>query len=198
MPITLFDLLWDDILIPHVASRLSIKSLYNLSKCSKQSKKFVKLAFQSKRKLFDLNLCEDDQVIEFLSENYTNLDELQCMSCITNDLIPFLENNKNLRILYLDMIQLKDYYKKFTKKIKLLQAIRSMKNLVELRLDTGYKMTEGQLISVYRSLINLKVITTNEFYTDNVIKAITKNCRQLERLDLSKTKKKRITEIGIK
>lgn len=91
MPLNLFDILWEDILLPLVASRLELKDLYNLSLCSKQSEYFVNLALKSVRKV-NLEISQSF-MLKIVANNCTNLTEFIYKGSINEHLINLLKRN---------------------------------------------------------------------------------------------------------
>lgn len=57
-PRSLFDVCWDDVLIPQVAVYLSLKDLFNLRCCSRTAQRFVEAALEKGRNFISLGTTQ--------------------------------------------------------------------------------------------------------------------------------------------
>lgn len=97
----LFDLPWDDILIPYILSYLSLKDLFNLRTCSSCSKELVNAAFAKVKSIVwpRNNSKNIAQAFRILSKHCHSLREINLAKCswLTNDLLTnMLQHNNRL------------------------------------------------------------------------------------------------------
>jgi F-box and leucine-rich repeat protein 15 len=104
----LFEICWDDILIPKIICNLSLKDLFNFRCCSKLSKQLIdEYALPAWK---DVNLSGNNsthisQAFAVLADNCRNTVQLNVAKCnwITDNLlIPFLQNNQKLMVVNLN------------------------------------------------------------------------------------------------
>lgn len=184
MAINLFDLMWEDILIPKVVPHLTTKDLYNLSLCSKESKRFVNLALKSVKKC-NLSFRDAVSFLPTLTENCRNLTTINVWNFSDFDVYLFivlLKNNPNLIILDINIWSLQTYND------DIVEVFQSLQKLEEFNLNTYHNTihnSEDLMLRIFECLPNLRIIKAGFCFTDKVIQTIAKNCRKLERLDLS-------------
>ncbi|XP_067624369.1 F-box/LRR-repeat protein 15-like isoform X2 [Eurosta solidaginis] len=104
---TLFDISWQDVLIPLVAEFLSLKDLFNLRCCSQTAKRFVESAFELRK---DINLAWNNSrnvelAFAVLGKCCRRVESLHLACChwLTDDyLLPILAEKTRLRVVNLN------------------------------------------------------------------------------------------------
>lgn len=219
---TVFDIIWDDILIEYVVPHLSIKDLFNLRCCSRLSKAFVEFVF---RKLKTINLSNYNSpnielAFDVLAKTCNNVRELSLAKCNwLNDcqLRTMLENNQHLI-----SVNLNDCNSITAPSLQ--PIIINCKNLKILNLSKCYWLTVGaidalvlhhghhlqdvnishcntietkSLILLLHKFLNLKVLSMAYLVcvTDTVLLTVSKNCKKLQHICLVGCD--RITDRGI-
>lgn len=187
MSIDLFDLLWEDILIPNVVPYLSVYDLYNLSLVSKRGEEFANFAIKKVEKLVissEETIQRDPNFSRFIAK-CRSLKELHYYGALQFKLINLLKNNKNLTTLKIDM-KLFLRNKMGQKRIReFCKVIKSKQILESFDFEPRNILSQSQLHEIYKRLPNLKYIKTGKRFSDDIVYTITKTCRQLVRLDLN-------------
>ncbi|XP_073825264.1 F-box and leucine rich repeat protein jetlag isoform X2 [Musca autumnalis] len=209
-PVTFFDLSWEDVIIPKILSKLTLKELFTLRCCSQTTKRLVECALE---KLIEIdfagnNSANIDLTFKVLGENCKRLENLQLARCnwMTDDLLlPILERNKHLKIVNLNecvnitplalqpiIIECKDLRVLKLSKCQWLTtgAVDALtlhqSNLEEFDISHCTAIGERCLIIFFRKLNKLTVLSLANTLsvTDQVLIQIAKYCRALEHINL--------------
>uniref|UniRef100_A0A1A9WKN1 F-box/LRR-repeat protein 15-like leucin rich repeat domain-containing protein n=1 Tax=Glossina brevipalpis TaxID=37001 RepID=A0A1A9WKN1_9MUSC len=208
--ITIFDLCWDDILIPKVLSHLSLKELFTLRTCSQSAKRLVEAALARRK---EINLSGNNShminlAFSVLSTCCKHLENLYLAHCrwLTDELLlPMLAENKQL----LKVINLNEC--PCISPMALQPIIVDCKNLRVLKLSKCHWLTSGAidaltlhqnnlqeidishcpaigercLLIFFRKLNKLTILSlANTAITDQVLVIISNCCRLLEHINL--------------
>lgn len=208
--LSIFDLSWEDVIIPRILSYLSLKDLFNLRCCSQMSKRLVEAALET---LIEINLsgnCSRNVELTFsvLGEHCRRLENLHLARChwLTDDLLlPILAKNKRLKIVNLNecinitplalqpiIIECKDLRVLKLSKCQWLTtgAVDALtlhqSNLEEFDISHCAAIGERCLIIFFRKLNKLTILSlaNTPSVTDQVLIQIGNYCRALEHINL--------------
>lgn len=209
--LTLFDISWDDVLIPQMSIYLSLKDLFNLRSCSRTALRFVESALEIRH---ELQLSGDNSnnielSFKILARCCRRLEHLHLASCkwLTDELLlPLLENNKqrlsvvnlneciNITALSLQpiIVQCKELRVLKLSKCQWLTtgAVDALtlhqSKLVEFDISHCGAIGERCLIIFFRKLNKLTVLSlaNTPSVTDQVLIQIGNYCRELEHINL--------------
>ncbi|XP_017095757.2 F-box/LRR-repeat protein 15 isoform X2 [Drosophila bipectinata] len=210
-PCSLFDVCWDDVLIPHVAVYLSLKDLFNLRCCSRTAQKFSEAALEKRQELHlsGNNSSNIEDGFRVLARCCRRLEVLHLACCrwLTDDLLlPLLANNKqrlvavnlnecvNITALSLQpiIVECKELRVLKLSKCEWLTtgAVDALtlhqSKLVEFDISYCGAIGERCLIIFFRRLNNLTVLSlaNTPSVTDQVLIQIGNYCRELEHINL--------------
>ncbi|XP_017063293.1 F-box/LRR-repeat protein 15 isoform X2 [Drosophila eugracilis] len=210
-PRSLFDVCWDDVLIPKVAVYLSLKDLFNLRCCSRTAYRFAEAALE-KRQVLHLsgnNTSNIDVGFRVLARCCQRLEVLHLACCrwLTDELLlPLLANNKkrlwavnlnecvNITALSLQpiIVECKNLRVLKLSKCQWLTtgAVDALtlhqSKLVEFDISYCGAIGERCLIIFFRKLNKLTVLSlaNTPSVTDQVLIQIGNYCRELEHINL--------------
>ncbi|XP_017043888.1 F-box/LRR-repeat protein 15 isoform X2 [Drosophila ficusphila] len=211
LPRSLFDISWDDVLIPQVAIYLSLKDLFNLRCCSRTAQRFVEAALEKRVELHlsGNNTSNIDVGFRVLARCCRRLEVLHLACCrwLTDELLlPLLANNKkrlcavnlneciNITALSLQpiiveckelrMLKLSKCQWLTTGAVDALTLHQS--KLVEFDISYCGAIGERCLIIFFRKLNKLTVLSlaNTPSVTDQVLIQIGNYCRELEHINL--------------
>ncbi|XP_039488657.1 F-box/LRR-repeat protein 15 isoform X2 [Drosophila santomea] len=210
-PPTLFDVCWDDVLIPQVAVYLSLKDLFNLRCCSRTAQCFVEAVLEKRQELHlsGNNTKNMDVGFRVLARCCQRLEVLHLARCrwLTDELLlPLLANNKkrlwavnlnecvNITALSLQPIIVE------SKELRVLKLSKCQwlttgavdaltlhqSKLVEFDISYCGAIGERCLIIFFRKLNKLTVLSlaNTPSVTDQVLIQIGNYCRELEHINL--------------
>ncbi|KPU74383.1 uncharacterized protein Dana_GF21540, isoform B [Drosophila ananassae] len=210
-PCSLFDVCWDDVLIPQVAVYLTLKDLFNLRCCSRTAKKFAEAAMEKRQELHlsGNNSSNIEDGFRVLARCCRRLEVLHLACCrwLTDDLLlPLLANNKqrlvavnlneciNITALSLQpiIVECKELRVLKLSKCQWLTtgAVDALtlhqSKLVEFDISYCGAIGERCLIIFFRRLNNLTVLSlaNTPSVTDQVLIQIGNYCRELEHINL--------------
>ncbi|XP_036328830.1 F-box/LRR-repeat protein 15 isoform X2 [Rhagoletis pomonella] len=208
--VTLFDISWQDVLIPMVTEFLSLKDLFNLRCCSQTAKRFVEATFERRK---DINLAGNNSrnielaftVLGKCCRRVENLYLARCHWLTDEYLLPILAENTRLRIVNLNecvnitplalqpiIIECKELRILKLSKCQWLTtgAVDALtlhhSNLVEFDISHCTAIGERCLIIFFRKLNKLNVLSlaNTPSVTDQVLIQIANYCRALEHINL--------------
>lgn len=209
--LTLFDISWDDVLIPQMSVYLSLKDLFNLRSCSRIALRFVEAALEIRQELqlSGNNSKNIEMAFKILARCCRRLEHLHLASCkwLTDELLlPLLENNKqrlsvvnlneciNITALSLQpiIVQCKELRVLKLSKCEWLTtgAVDALtlhqSKLVEFDISYCGAIGERCLIIFFRKLNKLTVLSlaNTPSVTDQVLIQIGNYCRELEHINL--------------
>lgn len=208
--ITLFDLSWEDVIIPRILYFLTLKDLFTLRCCSQNTKRLVEAALE---RLIEINLsgiCSHNVKLTFkvLGNHCRRLENLHLARChwLTDKLLlPILAKNKRLKIVNLNecvnitplalqpiIIECKDLRVLKLSKCQWLTtgAVDALtlhqSNLEEFDISHCAAIGERCLIIFFRKLNKLTILSlaNTPSVTDQVLIQIGNYCRALEHINL--------------
>lgn len=207
---TLFDLSWEDVVIPKILSHLTLKELFTLRCCSKAAKRLVEGALEL---LIEVNFsgnCSRNVELTFavLGEHCRRLENIYLARCswLTDELfLPMLSKNKHLKIVNLNecvnlsplalqpiIIECKDLRVLKLSKCQWLTtgAVDALtlhqNNLEEFDISHCSAIGERCLLIFFRKLNKLTILSlaNTPSVTDHVLIQIGNYCRALEHINL--------------
>uniref|UniRef100_A0A1A9UPK7 F-box/LRR-repeat protein 15-like leucin rich repeat domain-containing protein n=1 Tax=Glossina austeni TaxID=7395 RepID=A0A1A9UPK7_GLOAU len=208
--VTIFDLCWEDILIPQVLSLLSLKELFTFRTCSRSAKRLVEAALERRK---EVNLSGNNStminlafsVLSTCCKHLENLHLARCRWLRDELLLPILAENKRL----LKVVNLNEC--PYISPMALQPIIVDCKNLRVLKLSKCQWLTAGAidaltlhqnnleeidishcpaigercLLIFFRKLNKLTILSlANTAITDQVLVMISNCCRLLEHINL--------------
>ncbi|XP_030080307.1 F-box/LRR-repeat protein 15 isoform X2 [Drosophila hydei] len=209
--LTLFDINWDDVLIPKMSTYLSIKDLFNLRSCSRTALRLAEAALEKRQELqlSGNNSSNIELGFKVLSRCCRRLEHLHLASCkwLTDELLlPLLNNNKqrlsavnlnecvNITALSLQpiIVQCKELRILKLSKCQWLTtgAVDALtlhqSKLVEFDISHCGAIGERCLIIFFRKLNKLTILSlaNTPSVTDQVLIQIGNYCRELEHINL--------------
>ncbi|XP_004524675.1 F-box/LRR-repeat protein 15 [Ceratitis capitata] len=208
--VSLFDISWQDVLIPMFADFLSIKDLFNFRCCSQTAKRIVDAVFERRKNinLAGINSRNIELAFAVLGKRCKRIESLNLARChwLADDLLlPVLAANKRLRVVNLNEcgkntpIALQPIINE-CKELRILKLstcqwlpkkskdVLSMyhSNLVEFDISYCFIIGERSLIKIFSKLNNLKILSLEctPSVTDEVLLQIANNCHGLEYINL--------------
>ncbi|KAL7741507.1 hypothetical protein ACLKA6_000821 [Drosophila palustris] len=208
---TLFDISWDDVLIPKMSIYLSLKDLFNLRSCSRTALRFAEAALEKRQEvhLSGNNTSNVQLGFKVLASCCRRLEHLHLARCkwLTDDLLlPLLDNNKqrlsvvnlneciNITALSLQpiIVQCKQLRVLKLSKCQWLTtgAVDALtlhqSKLVEFDISHCGAIGERCLIIFFRKLNKLTILSlaNTPSVTDQVLIQIGNYCRELEHINL--------------
>ncbi|CAD6999318.1 unnamed protein product [Ceratitis capitata] len=208
--LSLFDLSWQDVLIPMLADFLSLKDLFNLRCCSRIAKRFVEAAFERRKdiNLAGINSRNIELAFAVLGKHCHRIESLHLARChwLTDEyLLPILAENTRLRVVNLNecvnitplalqpiIIECKGLRILKLSKCQWLTtgAVDALtlhhSNLMEFDISYCTAIGERCLIIFFRKLNKLQVLSlaNTPSVTDQVLIQIANYCRGLEHINL--------------
>ncbi|XP_062127509.1 F-box/LRR-repeat protein 15 isoform X2 [Drosophila sulfurigaster albostrigata] len=209
--LTLFDISWEDVLIPHMCSLLSLKDLFNLRSCSRTALRFAEAALerQQELQLSGNNTSNIEHAFKVMARCCRRLEHLHLARCkwLTDELLlPLLNNNKqrlsavnlneciNITALSLQpiIVQCKELRVLKLSKCQWLTtgAVDALtlhqSKLVEFDISHCGAIGERCLIIFFRKLNKLTILSlaNTPSVTDQVLIQIGNYCRALEHINL--------------
>ncbi|XP_030557077.1 F-box/LRR-repeat protein 15 isoform X1 [Drosophila novamexicana] len=209
--LTLFDISWDDVLIPKMCNYLSVKDLFNLRSCSRTALRLAEAALEKHQELHlsGNNTRNIEMGFMVLARCCRRLEQLHLARCqwVTDELLlPLLENNKqrlfavnlnecvNITALSLQpiIVQCKELRILKLSKCQWLTtgAVDALtlhqSKLVEFDISYCGAIGERCLIIFFRKLNKLTVLSlaNTPSVTDQVLIQIGNFCRELEHINL--------------
>ncbi|KAH8377526.1 hypothetical protein KR093_005803 [Drosophila rubida] len=209
--LTLFDISWEDVLIPHMCSLLTLKDLFNLRSCSRNALRFAEAALERRQELqfSGNNTSNIEHAFKVLARCCRRLEQLHLARCtwLTDELLlPLLNNNKqrlsavnlnecvNITALSLQpiIVQCKELRVLKLSKCQWLTtgAVDALtlhqSKLVEFDISHCGAIGERCLIIFFRKLNKLTILSlaNTPSVTDQVLIQIGNYCRQLEHINL--------------
>lgn len=209
--LTLFDISWDDVLIPQLSIYLSLKDLFNLRCCSRTGQGFAESTLEKRQELhLSGNNTRNIQLgFKVLARCCRRLQHLHLARCkwLTDDLLlPLLENNKqrlnavnlneciNITALSLQpiIVQCKELRILKLSKCQWLTtgAVDALtlhqSKLLEVDISHCGAIGERCLIIFFRKLNKLTILSlaNTPSVTDQVLIQIGNYCRELEHINL--------------
>ncbi|XP_034125247.1 F-box/LRR-repeat protein 15 isoform X1 [Drosophila guanche] len=209
--IALFDICWEDVLLPHMSTYLSLKDLFNLRCCSQTARRFAEASLEKRQ---ELNLSGNNTsniglAFKVVARCCRRLEvlHLACCKWLTDDLLlPLLTNNKhrlcavnlnecvNITALSLQpiIVECKDLRILKLSKCQWLTtgAVDALtlhqSKLVEFDISHCGAIGERCLIIFFRKLNKLTVLSLahTPSVTDQVLIQIGNYCRELEHINL--------------
>ena len=208
--VTLFDLSWEDVIIPRILKYLSLKELFALRCCSRTTKRLVEAAFE---RLNEINLSGNstrniEAAFTVLGQHCRRLENLHLARChwLTDKLLlTILAKNKRLKIVNLNecvnitplalqpiIIECKDLRVLKLSKCQWLTtgAVDALtlhqSNLEEFDISHCAAIGERCLIIFFRKLNKLTILSlaNTPSVTDQVLIQIGNYCRALEHINL--------------
>uniref|UniRef100_A0A1B0FAW6 F-box/LRR-repeat protein 15-like leucin rich repeat domain-containing protein n=1 Tax=Glossina morsitans morsitans TaxID=37546 RepID=A0A1B0FAW6_GLOMM len=208
--VTIFDLCWEDILIPKVLSLLSLKELFTFRTCSRSAKRLVEAALERCK---EVNLSGNNSttinlafsVLSTCCKHLENLHLARCRWLKDELLLPMLAGNKRV----LKVVNLNEC--PHISPMALQPIIVDCKNLKVLKLSKCQWLTAGAidaltlhqnnleeidishcpaigercLLIFFRKLNKLTILSVaNTAITDQVLVMISNCCRLLEHINL--------------
>ncbi|XP_034099638.1 F-box/LRR-repeat protein 15 isoform X3 [Drosophila nasuta] len=209
--LTLFDISWEDVLIPHMCSLLSLKDLFNLRSCSRTALRFAEAALERRQELqlSGNNTSNIEHAFKVMARCCRRLEHLHLARCkwLTDELLlPLLNNNKqrlsavnlneciNITALSLQpiIVQCKELRVLKLSKCQWLTtgAVDALtlhqSKLVEFDISHCGAIGERCLIIFFRKLNKLTILSlaNTPSVTDQVLIQIGNYCRELEHINL--------------
>ncbi|KAH8402935.1 hypothetical protein KR222_000473 [Zaprionus bogoriensis] len=209
--LTLFDISWDDVLIPQMSTYLSLRDLFSLRTCSRTAQRFVDAALEKRQELqlSGNNAPGIEHGFRVLARCCRRLEQLHLARCrwLTDELLlPLLENNKqrlsavnlnecvNITALSLQpiIVQCKELRVLKLSKCQWLTtgAVDALtlhqSKLVEFDISHCGAIGERCLIIFFRKLNKLTVLSlaNTPSVTDQVLIQIGNYCRELQHINL--------------
>ncbi|KAI9583918.1 F-box/LRR-repeat protein 15 isoform X1 [Glossina fuscipes] len=208
--VTIFDLCWEDILIPKVLSLLTLKELFTFRTCSRSAKRLAEAALERRK---EVNLSGNNSntidlafsVLNTCCKHLENLHLARCHWLKDELLLPILAENKRL----LKVVNLNEC--PYISPMALQPIIVDCKNLRVLKLSKCQWLTAGAidaltlhqnnleeidishcpaigercLLIFFRKLNKLTILSlANTAITDQVLVMISNCCRLLEHINL--------------
>ncbi|XP_017851539.2 F-box/LRR-repeat protein 15 [Drosophila busckii] len=209
--VNLFDISWEDVLIPYVASHLSLKDLFNLRCCSTTGQRFMEDALAKRQELVlsgnnSKNIAQCFKVVARCCQRLEQLHLARCKWLTDRLLLPLLKNNKerlssvnlnecvNITALSLQpiiveckqlrVLKLSKCHWLTTGAVDALTLHQS--KLVEFDISNCGAIGERCLNIFFRKLNKLTILSlaNTPSVTDQVVIQIGFHCRELEHLNL--------------
>ncbi|XP_030382865.1 F-box/LRR-repeat protein 15 isoform X2 [Scaptodrosophila lebanonensis] len=208
--LSLFDISWEDVLIPHVAVHLTLKDLFNLRSSSRTALRFVESALEKRQELHLSGNSTKNIELAFkvMARCCRRVESLQLACCkwLTDELLlPLLAYNKQLRVVNLNecvnitplalqpiIIECKELRVLKLSKCQWLTtgAVDALtlhqSKLVEFDISHCGAIGERCLIIFFRKLNRLQVLSLAQTpsVTDQVLIQIGNFCRELQHINL--------------
>uniref|UniRef100_A0A2M4AE97 Putative leucine rich repeat some n=1 Tax=Anopheles triannulatus TaxID=58253 RepID=A0A2M4AE97_9DIPT len=183
--LTLFDIVWEDVLYVKLFPLLSLKDLFNLRCCSKLSKTFVDNGL---RRLRNINLSGNNSpsvelAFGVLTENCRNVQVINLARCNwlqDSILYPFLQHNRRLT-----KINLSECLNITSRALQ--PVIIACKQLTTLKLSHCHWLTIGALeaLTLHQTNIQELDISYCAALNERCISVFLLNCRALRTLSLA-------------